>query len=235
MGLNKVALVTGASRGIGKSVALELARLGYRVALVARSEAALADTVASVREHSDALAIAADLSDERAVVSVAEAVIAKWGRVDVLVNNAGVFEMGTLEATLAELDQLYAINLRAPFLFMQALVPHMKAQKSGYVFNVASISGIEGYAGYGAYASSKFGVVGLSEAMFKELAKDNIKVTAICPSFVDTEMAVEAKAPLDGKLMIQPSDIAKTVSWLLDLSPSATVSKIVVNCTATVE
>ena len=94
---------------------------------------------------------------------------------------------------------------------------------------------MEGFSGYGAYASSKFGLVGLSEALFKEFARDGVKVTAICPSFVNTVMAKEAAAPVDGDLMIQPSDILKTVLWLLSLSGGATVSRVVINCTATVE
>ena len=161
-------------------------------------------------------------------------ILSSWGHIDVLINNAGLFEPGTIDVSFETLDRLCTTNLRAPFCFMQEVLPRMRESKSGHLFNVASISGVEGFSGYGAYASSKFGLVGLSEAVFKEFARDGVKVTAICPSFVNTAMAKEAAAPVDGDLMIQPSDILKTVLWVLSLSGGATVSRVVINCTATV-
>lgn len=234
MAIGKIALVTGASRGIGRALALALAADGYRVALVSRTQSDLESLAAEINKVTEASVHAIDVTNKTDIHRCVTSVQKLWGPIDVLVNNAGVFEFGSIEVTSEKLDRLYEINLRAPFCFMQEVLPGMRERKSGYIFNIASISGTEAGVGYGAYGSSKFGLVGLNEALFKELAKENIKVTAICPSWVDTAMAVEAGATMDGELMIQPSDIAKTLRWLLSLSPAATISKVVVNCTSTV-
>ncbi len=230
----RVALVTGASRGIGRALAQGLASEGFKVAIVARSDEELKKLAAEVDRVSESLVCSIDISDDRLVKDAVASILRKWGRVDVLVNNAGIFELGSLDVAASSLDRLYQINLKAPFCFMQEVLPVMRKQKSGYIFNIASVSGIEGYAGYGAYASSKFALVGLNEAIFKEISKEGIKITAICPSWVDTAMAQEANLPMTGDLMIQPGDIMKTVLWLMSLSSSACVSKVVINCSSTV-
>jgi len=231
---NKVALVTGASRGIGRAISLALASEGYRVAIVSRSKSDLETLRDEINQITEASVHAIDITDERDISSTVAAVFKSWGRIDVLVNNAGMFEPGTVEVSTDKLDLLYKTNLKAPFCFMQEILPSMRERKSGYIFNIASLSGVEGFVGYGAYASSKFGLVGFNEALFKEVAVDNIKVTAICPSWVDTAMAQEAGTRWDKGVMIQPSDLVKTIQWLLSLSPSATVSKVILDCSATV-
>jgi len=230
----KVALVTGASRGIGKAVALGLAAEGYKIALVSRSENELSNLANEISSITEASIYAIDVAEEKLISATVKSVLNLWGRIDVLVNNAGLFELGKLDVPSSTLDRLYQINLRAPFCFMQEVLPGMQDRRAGHIFNIASISGIEGCSGYGAYASSKFGLVGLNEALFKEVSKNGIKITAICPSWVDTAMAQEANPPMDGKLMIQPTDIMKTLSWLLSLSSSASVAKVVINCSSTV-
>ena len=110
----------------------------------------------------------------------------------------------------------------------------MRKQRAGYIINIASISGKIGYDQYGAYASSKFGLVGLSQSLFHELTKDGIKITAICPSWVATDMAYEAGATYTSPEMIQSSDILSTVEWLLSLSPSASIEEVVIQCSRSV-
>jgi len=162
-------------------------------------------------------------------------ILINLGRIDILINNAGIFELGSLNVSTETFEKLFHINLRAPFCFMKEILPVMQKRKSGHVINIGSISGVEGFSGYGAYAASKFGLVGLSEALCKEFAGDGVKVSTICPSFVNTSMAQDALAPIDGDLMIQPSDIVKTVLWLLSLSNGAVVNRVVINCSATIE
>ncbi|MCG8436249.1 MAG: SDR family oxidoreductase [Gammaproteobacteria bacterium] len=224
---DKVAIVTGASRGIGRTVAEAFIERGYRVALVARTKAAL-EELAQGSDH--VLALPVDVADAAAIDQAVQAVVDKWGAIDILFNNAGILREGTSDASLEDFDDLYRINLRAAFVFIKAVAPHMKSQRSGYVFNLASRSGKFAFPKFGAYAASKFGMIGLNEALFKELAPYGVKVTALCPSWVDTDMAQQGDSPLDKPDMIQTADIMKTVDWLLELSPAAAVQEVIIYC-----
>lgn len=233
-----VAIITGASRGIGKEVAVGLAKRGFRVALMARNAAQLdtvCDYISQTVSPDAAISVPANVSDHLAVEDAVADVVEQCGRVDLLFNNAGIFRVGSLEVSVEELDRLYQVNLRGAFSLLQSVVPIMKQQQSGQIINLASISGTVGYAGYGAYASSKFGLVGLGQALFKELAPLGIKVSTICPSWVNTDMAEEANPPMPPEEMIQPQDIMKTVEWLLDLSLAACPAEIVIFCRASVD
>ena len=155
-----VALVTGGSRGIGRAAAEELAREGYKVALIARTperlEAAareLVETLGLDAEHAP-VTFALDVGDGQAVGDAVDRLAAEWGRIDVLFNNAGVSIPGTLELGADTLDLLYRTNLRAPFLFMKHVIPIMRRQGSGYIFNLASRNGKIGVAGLGGYTGS---------------------------------------------------------------------------------
>jgi short-subunit dehydrogenase len=119
-------------------------------------------------------------------------------------------------------------NLVAQLIFTQEVVPAMKKQQSGYIFNVASRSGKVGFAGNGGYAASKFGLIGLSESLYRELTPQGIKVTALCPAWVNTNMAQEAGTPLETEEMIQPEDLFETIRWLLNLSAGACVKEVVI-------
>jgi len=119
-------------------------------------------------------------------------------------------------------------NLTAQFVFLQAIVPIMKEQKSGYIFNVASRAGKIGFAGSGGYNASKFGLVGLNESLYRELVPLGIRVTALCPAWVNTKMAYEAGSKLRQIQMIQPEDIFETIRWLLTLSLGACVKEVVI-------
>jgi short-subunit dehydrogenase len=123
-----------------------------------------------------------------------------------------------------------AVNVTASLAFVQAVAPVMKDRHSGHIFNVASRAGKVGFADEGAYSASKFALVGLSESLYKELSASGIKVTSLCPSWVDTDMAQEAGTPLGHKDMIQPADLAKTIHWLLSLSPATCVKEVILEC-----
>lgn len=225
-----VALITGASRGIGKAVALKLATMGYQLALVAKHSEnlrALADELA--QQKVDTFIFPLDVTDSERVNQAVSELIAKTGRIDILFNSAGILTRGTSDPDPSALKQLLDVNVVGTFNFIHAVVPQMKKQQKGYIFNVASLAGKEAKASVGIYAASKFAVVGLSESLFKELAPHNIKVTALCPSFVDTDM-VRGSQSITGPEMIRPEDIAETIAYLLSLSPTAYVQEVLIRC-----
>ena len=230
--MKQVAIVTGASRGIGREVAAGLAHDGYELALIARGRVELerlAGELPTTGDRQHSLHVV-DVSDPDAIEATMTAILAHHGRVDVLVNNAGAYTAGGIELSAAEFEKMLKVNLVAPFLFMKAALPVMKAQGCGHVFNVASRAGKVGFAGDGGYVASKFGLVGLSESIYREFADAGIAVTAICPGWTDTRMASESKTPLPPEEMIQPSDILETVRWLLRLTPSVRVREVVMEC-----
>ena len=218
-----VAIVTGAGRGIGRALALALARDGYRIVLMARSREQLASVASEIAEQGQAagepVICDLDIADHDAARRATESVVEWLGRVDVLVNNAGLWISGILDVPAEQFERLMAVNVAGPLTLIQAVVPVMKRQGSGHIFNVASRAGKVGFPQEGAYSASKFALVGLGEALYKELAPSGIKVTSLCPSWVDTDMAQQAGTPLPPAEMIQPADILATVRWLLSLSP----------------
>jgi NAD(P)-dependent dehydrogenase (short-subunit alcohol dehydrogenase family) len=230
--MNPVAIVTGASRGIGRAVAAGLAVDGFELALVARGQAELEQLAAELPDDGGRIhsVHVVDVSDPEAIEVEMAGILARRGRVDVLVNNAGAYAAGGLGLSAEEFDRMIRVNLVAPFLFMKAALPVMKAQGSGHVFNLASRAGLVGFAGDGGYVAGKFGLVGLSASVYREYSAAGIGVTAICPGWTDTVMAAESGTPLAAEEMIQPADILETVRWLLRLSPAARVREVMLEC-----
>ena len=221
----RVAVVTGASRGIGKAVAEALAASGFDLALCARSKDELAKLKEALGKNGTSVEIyPLDVTDESAVRHMVDDTVERFGRIDLLFNNAGIFRGGTSEIALEDFVAMLDINLKAAFHFVSLIAPVMKQQKSGTIINISSRSGKYAKPGSGGYAASKFGLVGLNEALYRELSDKGIKVTAICPGWVDTEMAT--MSGLDGSDMIATADIVKTVEWLLTLSPTACVKEV---------
>lgn len=229
---SKVAIITGASRGIGACLAEGLAADGFSLALVARSN----DDLAKIAQRAKSAQIGKaqllfcpfDISNETALRDFADRVHTSFGRVDLLINNAGLGCLGTLHLSLEEFDKVMAVNLRACFVLMQKVVPIMEKQKKGTIINIASTAGKIGFAEYGAYAASKFGLVGLSQSLCRELAPQGIKVTTLCPSWVDTDMAAYSDLPAEE--MIAPNDILKSIRWILSLSAAAVVPELTIEC-----
>ncbi|MFM1847398.1 MAG: hypothetical protein RL417_872 [Pseudomonadota bacterium] len=228
---SKVALVTGAGRGIGRAVALALAEDGYRVALVARSGTELeqvAREISPALETSRVRLFPGDVSEAALAPRIVDELVAAWGGVDILFNNAGVNPKGSLELSVNDFEQMLAVNVTGAFSFAKAVVPIFKQQSRGYLFNISSVCGKHGFPGVGGYTASKFAVLGLSECLYRELLPLGISVTAICPNWVDTAMAHHSPvAPGD---RIQTDDLVKTVRYLLSLGKGATVREIVVDC-----
>jgi 3-oxoacyl-[acyl-carrier protein] reductase len=229
-----VAIVTGAGRGIGRALAIALAQDGYQTVLVARSREQLESAACDIAELGEAtpkpLVYCLDIADQGAVRRTAQSIIERLGRVDVLVNNAGQWAGGALDVSAEQFQRLLAVNVAGALTFVQAAVPAMKRQGHGHIFNVASRAGKVGFALEGAYCASKFALVGLGESLYKELSPLGIKVTSLCPAWVDTGMAQQAGTPLPSEEMIQPDDIVKTVRWLLSLSPVACVREVLIEC-----
>lgn len=236
-----IAVVTGGSRGIGKAVAHELMDCGYQVILVARNiknlEAAKEEFIKahSLPEDKFPQLVAVDLLDEKKVMEAAEHIISKYGRVDLLFNGAGISITGTLEQDSETFNKLFAVNLRAPFLLMKAIIPLMVKQGGGRIINMASRNGKVAVSKLGGYSASKFGLMGLDESLYREFSAQGISITTICPGWVNTDMAAGEGGSMPPEKMIQPEDIAKTVRWLLSMTPSVRVMDVLLECSSDVE
>ncbi|QDV75497.1 3-oxoacyl-[acyl-carrier-protein] reductase [Botrimarina mediterranea] len=194
---DQVAIVTGASRGIGKAIALRLAAAGAKVACVARSADKLAETVAEITAGGGtAEAIPCDVADSDAATKLVEGVAEKWGRVDVMVNNAGITR-DTLLPRMSDddWDSVIATNLRSVFLFTRAATGPMMRAKKGRIINISSTSGLRGNEAQCNYSASKAGVIGFTQTVARELAskRRQITVNAICPGFIATDMTAALK------------------------------------------
>ena len=236
---NPVAVITGASRGIGLAVAKELFRTGYSLALCSRNQAELQEAVAGTLSPLLANVNALDsriflqsvnVADEQSVAAFVGETIDRFQRIDVLVNNAGINHQQTWDIAPEDYRAQLEINTLGPYHLARSVVPQMLRQRAGYIFNIGSVCSFVGFPTVGAYTASKFALRGWNESLFRELVPQGIKVTLIAPSWVDTKMA--AHSPIAPADRIQPDDIAATISHLLTLSHSAAVRELVIECTS---
>jgi short-subunit dehydrogenase len=197
----KTALVTGAAGGIGRAISMRLADEGARLYLVDLNATALADVVAAAEKRGvEAFGRQCDVSDPRQITAAVQHVLGEWNGVDILVNNAGITYYGRTQKMPAEhWDRLLAINLHAPIQFTCELLPNLLRRGEAHVLNVASILGLVGLARVTAYSTSKFGLVGFSEALRAEVVAQGIGVTALCPGLVDTSLFASALPTPNGK------------------------------------
>lgn len=226
---NKVALITGASKGIGKAISIGLSKLNYQTVLVSRNQNDLTKVATEIGESGrpKPLISETDINNTGAIKETIRSIKKELGRIDVLVNNAGIYFNGSTSISEEDFIKMLGTNLTAQYTILKEVVPIMKKQRYGYIFNVASRAGKIGFAGSGAYSASKFGLVGLNESLYRELTPLGISVTALCPGWVNTKMAFEAGATINAEQMIQPEDLFKTIKWLLSLSPGACVKEVV--------
>jgi NAD(P)-dependent dehydrogenase (short-subunit alcohol dehydrogenase family) len=228
----RAALVTGGSSGIGLAVARALGNDGYGITLSARRPDKLEQAADGLRaEGIDVEAVQANMAQEDDIKRLAETHKERWGRLDVLMNNAGVgIGSPIAEAETKKLDMQLDVNLRAVYLMTRETIPLLKEagaeHKKALIVNTASIAGKRGEGWLAAYSATKFGVVGLSQGMHKELAQDGIQVTALCPAFVATAMTDWVEGEVPKEEMIQPEDIAEAVRYLLRTSPNCIVPEI---------
>lgn len=186
----RIALVTGASQGIGRACALELARAGATVALAARNEAKLAEVAAEIATaEGQAVAFALDVASEESIKACAKAVLERFGKVEILVNNAGITRDGLMMAMKrTDWDDVMGTNLTGAFLLTQALLRPMLKNRWGRVINITSVVGRTGQAGQVNYASSKAGMIGLTRSLAREVASRGITVNAVAPGYIETPM-----------------------------------------------
>jgi len=230
---DRAALITGASSGIGLAIAESLGREGYGLTVAARRPEKLAAAVAGLREQGfEVEEVAADMGDEEAIRGVVAAHRDRFGRLDVLVNNAGVgIGAPVAEQDTRKVDLQIDVNLRAIVLFYRECAELLRAagaeHRNALVVNLSSVAGKSGQGWLSVYSATKAAVIGYTQAMNKELAGDGVKSVAFCPGFVDTPMTDFVKGQVDGSEMIQTSDIAEAVGFLLRLSPNCLVPEIV--------
>ncbi|KOS62630.1 3-oxoacyl-[acyl-carrier-protein] reductase [Lysinibacillus agricola] len=221
----KVAVVTGASRGIGRSIALKLADEGAKVVVnYSGSQAKAEEVVAMIQENGgEAIAVQASVSKTEEVTALMNAAVKTFGSLDILVNNAGITRDNLLMRMKEdEWDDVLDTNLKGVFLCTKAVTRQMMKQRAGRIINISSIVGVAGNAGQANYVAAKAGVIGLTKTTAKELASRNILVNAIAPGFIETEMTEQLPEDLKQGMLTQiplaklgqPEDIAKAVAFL---------------------
>ena len=225
----QVALVTGASQGLGKAMAVALGGSGAKVACVARGAEKLAQTVREITDAGgEAEAFTCDVKQRESVESAVDGAIDKWGRLDILVNNAGVTR-DTLLPRMSddEWDDVITTNLRGAFLFSRAASRHMMRARYGRIINIASVSGLIGNPGQTNYSASKAGLIGMTRSLSRELAGRKVTINAVAPGFIESEMTkvlgdailVEVKKRIPAKRLGTPEEVAACVVFLA--SPAA--------------
>ncbi|WP_066071535.1 3-ketoacyl-ACP reductase, partial [Neobacillus soli] len=189
----KVAFVTGAGRGIGKAVVIALANEGVNIGLLARTETALREVVSEVEGLGvKAAYVAVDISSQEEVEQAVKKLTDELGTADILINNAGIGKFGTLlEMDPKEWKRIIDVNLMGPYYVTRAVLPQLIEKNRGDIINISSTNGLSGAATSSAYSASKFGVIGLTESLAQEVRRNNIRVTALTPSTVATELAVK--------------------------------------------
>jgi NAD(P)-dependent dehydrogenase (short-subunit alcohol dehydrogenase family) len=225
----KRAIVTGASSGIGKEVALMLLQAGAQVSLVSRNPDHI---LRELPTNSNAKGYAIDLSDIAQVKAKMQAIATEMGGVDILINNAGMAYIGELiDMPLTEWQKLFDLNLTSVFQCLQVVLPTMRSQKSGTIINVASIAGKQGFPNWGAYCASKFALLGLTQAIAAEEQPHGIKVMSICPGSVDTPLwdTLGDKVPpsFNRAAMLRPSTVAASIMTLVNLPDDAVINDFV--------
>jgi 3-oxoacyl-[acyl-carrier protein] reductase len=220
----RIALVTGASQGIGRAVAIELARLGATVALAARNEAKLAEAVAEIESAGgQAAALSLDVASEDSIKSGAKAILERYGKVEILVNNAGITrDTLVLRMKRDDWDSVLATNLTGAFLLTQALLSPMLRNRWGRIINITSVVGRTGQAGQVNYAASKAGLIGITRSLAREVASRGITVNAVAPGYIETAMTSVLDEKVRQAMLTQiplgragtDKDIAQSVAFL---------------------
>ena len=217
----KNALITGAGKGIGKAIALALAAEGVNVALLARTEKDLLEVAKEVTAFGVRVVTAvADVASLEEVNKSTGVVFNKFDHIDILINNAGIGKFGKfLELSVKDWEQIIQVNLMGTYYVTRAFLPQMIERNSGDIINISSTAGLRGAAVTSAYSASKFAVLGLTESLMQEVRKHNIRVTALTPSTVATDMAIDLKLT-DGnpESVMQPEDIAEVIVAQLKLN-----------------
>lgn len=234
----QVALVTGASRGLGQAIAVELARNGARVACVGRDQAKLDETVAAIDQiGGKGEAFACNVKERKSVDELVDRISDKWERLDILVNNAGVTRDTLLPRMSDEQwDEVISTNLTGAFLFARAASRHMMMAKYGRIINVSSVTGLIGNAGQTNYAATKAGLIGFTRSLSRELAGRKVTINAVAPGFIQSDMTKalgpvileEAKKRIPAKRLGTADDVAGAVLFLASPAASYVTGQVIV-------
>ncbi|MCP8617572.1 SDR family oxidoreductase [Salirhabdus salicampi] len=232
---NQIAIVTGAGKGVGKEVAKELLSSGVHVFAVTRSEEdldRLHEETSEIRQENgtNLYRIAGDVSKEETLHKTMDAVKEKHGRVDMLINNAGIGRYGKLDdLDIGDYDAMMDSNMRSTFLFSKGVLPFMKEQKYGHILNVASVAGKKGLPNETVYCASKFAQVGFAQALDHEVREFGIKVSSLCPGGINTNFAMgTGRTPDDPNLeqFLDAKDVLEAVMFILKQSPKSRVIEL---------
>lgn len=222
----QTAIVTGASKGIGRAIALTLAKEHMNIVLAARTRSDLQAVAEEVNTlGGQALVVPADVSRGQAVEQLITQSLETFGKIDVLVNNAGMGIFAPVdELSIQDFDQMFAINMRGVFLCTRAVLPHMKKQNSGAIINISSLAGKNFFTGGSGYAATKWALNGFTKCVMLEAREYNIRVSLVCPGSVATDFSPHTGK--DPSKILQPQDVADSVLSILKLPPNALMSEI---------
>lgn len=219
------AVVTGASRGIGRAITEALAKEGMRLVIGGRDEGRLQEAARALGGGVEA--VPGDVGEEAVAARLVETAVSRFGRLDVVVNNAGIGHHGKLEdMDPAEFDRVYRTNVRGPFLLMKAAIPVMRRQKRGTLVSLASLAGRNPVPMRAAYAATKWAMIGLSRSVLQEVRKDGLRVIILEPGSTLTEFGHDASKMAQAEKLVRPEDVAAVLVAALKLPDRATVSEI---------
>jgi fengycin family lipopeptide synthetase B len=225
---DNVAVVTGASRGIGRAISIALAREGATTVLAARSVPKLQETAELVKQAGGkAEIIPTDLLREDSIINLIKAVEKKFGRLDILINNAGITHSSKFEETKTEdWQHCLQVNATAPFILCREALPLLRKSKTSYIINISSVVGVKGYPLQSAYTASKHAVRGMTISLAEELNGTNVRVHLICPGGVDTELIPQVRPDLKSEDLMRPEEIAELVLYLVTHKGKAIIDEL---------
>lgn len=226
--MEKVAIITGASRGIGKIIATELAKNHFHLAIVARNRQKLDELAGKLSDFNvKILSISVDLENENAADQIIDQTIKTFGKFDVLINNAGIaLNQPILDSNVKTWNKIFYVNARTPYFLCQKAIPYLRKSSHPVIINLGSVVDHKGYLNQSIYASSKHAIAGFTSVLAKEVQKDNIRVHLISPGGVNTEMVSKVRPDLDTEEMIQPPEIAEIILFLCNYSGKGIIDHI---------
>ncbi|MGB9858240.1 MAG: SDR family NAD(P)-dependent oxidoreductase [Dictyoglomaceae bacterium] len=224
----KIALITGASRGIGRAIAKALAQEGINLAINSKAEEGLIILKNELKEFGiDILICPYDLRNPKVPKIIIEKVIEHFGGLDILINNAGIaLAKPIIETTEEEWDEIMAVNAKAPFLLCKYAIPYLKKSEMPTIINISSVVGTKGYVNQGAYTASKHALMGFTKVLAQEVHDDGIRVHVISPGGVATDLVTIMRPDIDPSTLIKPEEIAEIVVFLLKYRGNAVIDEI---------
>lgn len=225
---NKIALVTGAGRGIGRAIAMALAKEGAKVILTARSRKQLEDVAGEIQAMGgETLIIPADLSDEKQAREMIATAVRQMNGLHILINNAGLgYFRPVADLKTEEWDEMFSVNLRAVFLTTQSALPHLRHAKESFIINIASLAGKNTFVNGAGYTATKWGLRAFSQCLMLEERQHGIRVLTVCPGSVDTSFGGSGSLHSSKKEIIKPEDIADTIVMAIRMPQRTMVSEI---------